>query len=162
MEHQTYIRRPDTEAADLIILATRSWVRAAFKEKHGQDREWYKKAWDSCFEVVGSSAAAKIHDAFLKHFSRLGKKQFVLGCACCGRVSADERRLVDMIRALQEGDLEAAQDTLSYWFDNEAMWEAEALCEAFADQLAINGFMVEGVGTFVYSVQWTGKPKTVN
>lgn len=161
MKLQHRINQPDTETADLIILATRSWVRATLTAKGSEKRAWHKKAWDSCFEVVGSDPAAKTFEAFLKHFAREAKAQFALGCACCGRISADERRIVEIIQDMQAGDLSAAQEKLSLWFANQELWEAEALCESFADQLLVTGFSVEAIGVHVYSSICAERPRDV-
>lgn len=57
-------------------------------------------------------------------------------------MSEDEAILMDCLALHQSGDKDEAYKMLGRWFDGEAQWKADALIEAFADQLSLKGHLL--------------------
>ena len=128
------------EGEDLVLQATRSWVWAIMADACGTARSRYVRMWEDSFELIGSREAARIWSSFMRLLSLEGNAKFLIGCGGCGRPSIDERALLRCLAAHQAGQKREAAHLLEHWFDGESLWKADALAEAFADQLSLKGF----------------------
>ena len=126
----------------LVITATRSWVRAIMAKscQSSRNRDRFVGMWNDCFEQFGDPELANIWGSFMRHLTIEGRATFLLGCSGCGRNSEDENLLLNCLSAHQQGEKIAACDVLERWFEGEALWKADALAEAFSDQLSLHGF----------------------
>lgn len=134
------------EASRLLTKATRSWVWATMAEACNTARGRYVDAWNICFDTLNSQAGdkelASLWGAFMRHLTISGTARFVLGCEGCGRVSEDEQLLLHSVAAHQCGAKKEACDALGKWFAGNALWKADALVEAVADQLSVQGYIL--------------------
>lgn len=130
------------KTSQLILSATRSWVWAIMAESCRTARGRYVHMWNECFEQIGDKSLAMMWGSFLRHLTLEGNAKFLLGCSGCGRASKDEAILLDCLALHQSGNKDEAYKMLSRWFEGEAQWKADALIEAFADQLSLKGFLI--------------------
>lgn len=130
----------NSETAHLVIRATRSWVRAIMSDACSKARCWHLHIWDDSFDMVGSREAPHIWSSFMRLLSLEGNAKFQLGCGSCGRASVDEQVLLHCLASHQQGRKPEAMALLGRWFSGAALWRADALIEAFADQLSLKGF----------------------
>lgn len=126
-------------AAEIVTTATRSWVWAIMADACRTARGRYVDLWTDCFDKLGSRELSMMWGSFMRHLSIEANAKFLLGCAGCGRVSEDERILLKSLAAHQQGLKREASQMLERWFSGEALWKADALVEAFADQLSLHG-----------------------
>ena len=128
--------------AMLVLTATRSWVGAVMSQSCGRARSRFVGMWDDCFDQLGDPELANIWGSFMRHLTIDGKATFMLGCSGCGRSSEDENILLSCLSAHQRGQKVEACGKLERWFDGEALWKADALAEAFADQMSLQGYVL--------------------
>ncbi len=125
--------------ATLLLTATRSWVGAVMTQSCRGSRRRFVGMWDDCFEELGGAELANIWGSFMRHLTLDGRSTFLLGCSGCDASSEDEAILLQCLVAHQHGHKIGACKMLERWFEGEALWKADALIEAFADQLSIQG-----------------------
>ena len=121
-----------------ILCVTRVWSRIAHKNMRGQQDEDLHKClniWTQKFCSLGGTEAAKHWDAFLSCLTRNARRTFMLGCACCGRVSNDEQLMLSILYDVQSQNLHAARDSLS-----QLMWDVE-IPNALHDLIMFTSFM---------------------
>jgi hypothetical protein len=128
------------DAAMLILRATRSWIRALQPGASKSTRDCYVAIWNESFQELGSMEAKTIWGNFMQHFCQNISRPFTLGCRGCGKVSEDEYLLLTCIAAQQQNKPYHAVHSLKQWFDAPALEKADAITEAFADQLSICGY----------------------
>lgn len=127
------------KSATVVVTATRAWVWSIMAQACETSRGRYVRLWDDCFDRLGGASMVKLWGSFMRHLSINGKAQFLLGCHGCGRLSEDEGYLVQCLAAHQHGLKREACGILERWFEGEALWKADALAEAFADELSRQG-----------------------
>lgn len=127
------------EAARIVVTATRSWVWAIMADACRTARGRYVDLWNDCFDKLGSRDLSLMWGSFMRHLSLDANTKFLLGCSGCGRTSEDEQTLLNSLAAHQQGYKKDACTLLERWFSGEALWKADALVEAFADQLLLHG-----------------------
>lgn len=128
--------------ATLVLTATRSWVGAVMSRSCRSARDRFLGMWNDCFDQLGDPELANIWGSFMRHLTIDGKATFMLGCSGCGRSSEDENILLNCLSAHQRGQKVEAYGMLERWFEGEALWKADALAEAFADQLSLHGYVL--------------------
>ncbi len=138
------------EASRILTKATRSWVWATMAEACNTARGKYVDAWHTCFDTLrgrtdgqmGETELASLWGAFMRHLTITGTARFLLGCEACGRGSEDEKLLLGSVAAHQRGAKKDACTILEKWFVGAALWKADALIEAIADQLSVQEYML--------------------
>lgn len=127
----------------LLLRATRAWVRAILAETCSKARGRYVDEWNDVFAMMGSPLAANLWGSFMRHLGREGTARFLLGCAGCGGASVDEEILLRCLAAHQSGQKGDALQLLERWFEGTALWQADALAEAFAELVGTHGFFIQ-------------------
>lgn len=126
--------------AQLILSATRNWAWSIMAGSCKASRSRYVDMWNECFDQLGDKNLGLLWGSFMRHLTIEGEVKFLLGCSGCGRKTKDEAALLDCLAAHQTGNKDYAYKLVGRWFSGEAQWKADALIEAFADQLSLKGF----------------------
>ncbi|WP_262694449.1 hypothetical protein [Kordiimonas aquimaris] len=152
--------KPRTETPRWILRAMRSWVRAILASSCSKTRSWHAQVWQESCAAFGSGDAVSIWGTFMAHLCTESSVTFQQGCAGCGRVSDDENALLQCIAAHQTGSKQKANMILQKWFKGEALWQADALVEAFADHLSQRGLIIPSSQEALPAFELTGSTQT--
>ncbi|WP_374763296.1 hypothetical protein [Yunchengibacter salinarum] len=110
------------EALDMLAMSgvgprlvgmMRLFARIANTPAGSDERRAALESWgrESC--LLGSLAAARSLDGFLATWVRNARCMVRCGCACCGRISADEGRFLAVVSLMQHGETAAARRLLA-------------------------------------------------
>jgi len=116
-------QRSSTSAAGLspagafILRAVRAWVGSVCREPETDTWHEARASWARCFHEIGGDGAARSLDHAMGCLARHATRSLRMGCPCCGRISADERRLLGVVAACQHEKPVLARTLLSDWLD---------------------------------------------
>lgn len=130
-----------------ILRAVRAWVGSVCRAPESEGWHDARAAWARCFHEIGGDGAARALDHAMGCLARHAARSLRMGCPCCGRISADERRLLGVVAACQNGQQALAGTLLADWLDDSQSEFTLLQLTQFARAIKTDGCRLEPLET---------------
>jgi len=107
------------------LLAMRAWVRVLNAENGSKEAQMAMTRWSRLFADIGGREASHAFDQLLGLLALHTRQPIRAGCACCGRASVDELRLLAYLGAVWHRVDSLSDEIIRHWLSLERRGTAE-------------------------------------
>ena len=122
------------------LESIRSWVALLHADRRSDRAQAAMARWVHLFGDAGGRQASHALDQFLAALACGTERAITTGCACCGRPSADELRLLAYLGAVWHRIEPTAEELAGHWLSSERQEMLEIYGRLYGYAMAQDGY----------------------